>query len=372
MTENSPTNEVLTNEIHSKNGTWLQLSLNRPKALNALSLSMINSLQSELKKAESNTEILGVVLDSSTEKAFCAGGDVKGVVQDILSGNPNSARTYFSAEYQLDGAIHSFSKPLVVWLSGYVFGGGVGLSVGGKFRVVTPQTLFSMPESKIGFFPDVGASLFLGRMPWPIGLFASWSGFRFNPDDAIAYGLADYKIDSTYKKEFLSFLTEIESNEGYGINQELRSWFLNHNIEGQSPLFETEFEHLKTISPDKSPLECFKLFLELKNNTYFKPWIEQIENASPTSMIASYAQMKWAHKKRAAKESFSINEALNAELALAEWTAKQPDFANGVKALLIDKTDIPNWHPTHIEELLDQQESLVSLLEDNKNQGLFS
>ena len=365
--ENS--DSILSNRIDSKSGVWMQLRLNRPKALNALSIDMLRLIASELQRASEDPSVKGVILDSTIEKAFCAGGDVKGVVQELLAGNKESARSYFLQEYSVDYQVHSFEKPLVTWMNGYVFGGGVGLAVGSGYRIVTPQTLLAMPESKIGFFPDVGASLFLGRMPWPIGLFAAWSGYRFTPEDAVAYGLADFIIDQPYHSKLLQHIETIESEDTYGIKQELRSWLLNFRIEKESPLFETEFEKLKGISPDLSAMDCFNAFLELKSDKFFGPWVKQIESGSPTSLAMGFAQMKWAQKKREAKESFDISQALNAELALAEWAVTQNDFALGVKSLLIDKSPNVTWVPENLKSI--DTANLIKILEENQDSNLI-
>ncbi len=174
-------------------------TLNAPQRLNALSLDMIDRLAPQLAAWAEDSEIVGVLLDGSGDKAFCAGGDVAALYRAIKAVPAGQAApeiaTFFEHEYRLDHLIHTYPKPLLCWGQGVVMGGGLGLMAGASHRVVTPSTRMAMPEITIGIYPDVGGSWFLRRMPGRAGLFLALTGAPINAADARFAGLADYLID---------------------------------------------------------------------------------------------------------------------------------------------------------------------------------
>lgn len=190
-------NDVLFEDIGNKG----LITLNRPRALNALNLSMIEKIYPVLKVWEK--EKLLVIVKGAGGKAFCAGGDVRAVTEAGLKGNSKVGQDFFRKEYITNGLIGSYSIPYIAFIDGIVMGGGVGLSIHGKYRVATEKTLFAMPETQIGLFPDVGGSYFLPRLSGRLGYFLALTGHRLKGVDVLKAGIATHYCES-------SKLTELE------------------------------------------------------------------------------------------------------------------------------------------------------------------
>ena len=200
---------VLFQEISSNNGKKVAvITLNSPQSLNALSDDMISLIYPKLKQWKNQDDIVAVFLQGQGDKAFCAGGDIVHMYNDITAdkGNYSSGvEKYFANEYELDYFIHTFEKPFIVWGNGIVMGGGLGLMVGGSHRVVTEKSRIAMPEISIGLYPDVGGSYFLNRMPNNCGMFLGLTGASINAADAKYCHLADYFIASENKDILIEF-----------------------------------------------------------------------------------------------------------------------------------------------------------------------
>lgn len=200
------TSDVLF-EVKQKTGF---ATLNRPKALNALNLSMIQKLSPQLKEWETDSNINQVIIKGSGGKAFCAGGDVKYLSQEGLKGN-HVGMEFFRNEYSMNYLIGTYRKPYIAFLDGITMGGGVGLSVHGKYRVATEKTLFAMPETAIGLFPDVGGTHFLPRLSNRLGFYLALTGERLKGEDVFQAGIATHFVPSEKLNDLEQAL--INSNE---------------------------------------------------------------------------------------------------------------------------------------------------------------
>jgi enoyl-CoA hydratase/carnithine racemase len=176
------------------------VALDNPRALNALDLAMLRAMEGKLLEWRENENLICVVLHASSEKAFCAGGDVKSLVMALRrDGTIVAARDYFTTEYFVDYLIHVYPKPILCWADGITMGGGIGIMNGASYRVVTERTVMAMPEIAIGLFPDVGGTYFLGRLPASLGLFLGLTSARISGHDAAALGMADGIVASEKK-----------------------------------------------------------------------------------------------------------------------------------------------------------------------------
>lgn len=188
--------------IVQEEGSKRILTLNRPKALNALNLSMIREIYPQFKKWEDGGDVSMIILKGSGEKAFCAGGDVLAVTRsakEAASGGTSTIhKDFFREEYRLNHLIGSLSKTFVAFIDGIVMGGGCGLSVNGRFRVGTERTLLAMPETALGLFPDVGGSFFLSRLKDNLGLYLALTGYRLHGADAYHAGLATHYVTRSF------------------------------------------------------------------------------------------------------------------------------------------------------------------------------
>lgn len=170
------------------------IELDRPRALNALDLTMVRLMTRALEEWREDDAVRAVVVRSTSPKAFCAGGDIRAVREAGMRGDDTAVRAYFSAEYGLDGLIARYPKPYIALIDGYAMGGGLGISVHGSARVVTERASLAMPETSIGFFPDIGASWFLPRLPGAVGWYLGLTGVRIQAADAVDCGLATHYV----------------------------------------------------------------------------------------------------------------------------------------------------------------------------------
>ncbi|MFQ3198587.1 MAG: enoyl-CoA hydratase/carnithine racemase, partial [Paraglaciecola sp.] len=210
-------------------------SLNRPAALNALNLDMIQLLMAQLVAWQKDPDISVVILDGSGEKAFCAGGDVV-AMHTAMAENPGATpvalQAFFTQEYQLDHLIHTYSKPIVVWANGLVMGGGLGLLSGASHRIVTNSSRLAMPEISIGLYPDVGGSWFLNNMPPGCGLFLGLTGASINATDALYVNLADYYVNDGGKEQWLNQLENTQWSDNPDTNHAKVSLMCSEHHQG--------------------------------------------------------------------------------------------------------------------------------------------
>ncbi|BET26864.1 enoyl-CoA hydratase/carnithine racemase [Limnobacter thiooxidans] len=317
--------------------------LDNPEALNALTLQMIDLLDPQLKAWAEDESIAGVVLGAKGDKAFCAGGDVVSLhhaCKRVGAGHvPPEAATFFEHEYRLDYRIHNYPKPLLCWAHGIVMGGGVGLMVGASHRVVSPNARIAMPEVHIGLYPDVGGSWFLQRMPKSTGLFMGLTGAIVNAGDALQGQLADHVIAHEHYSDVLTAITETEWTGNDLANHDLLSKLLT-KFASAAPtgLLEQHAETIEAIVQADSLEEIANGLHELAGHS--DPWLaragQSFVHGSPTSAVLAFEL-----QKRLADAS--LGDVLRLEYQAALGCCAHPDFAEGVRALLVDKDKSPRW-----------------------------
>lgn len=340
-------------------------SLHAPQTLNALSLEMIRPLDQKLRQWASDPNIVAVVLQGSGEKAFCAGGNVRRLRRALLENRevPNPfVVTYFSEEYCLDYLIHTYPKPIIVWGSGIVMGGGLGLMAGARYRVVTETTRLAMPEVSIGLYPDVGASWFLNRLIGRVGLFLALTAAPLNAADTLFLGLGDYFCSTKQKSTLIDVLraqdwtAEREKNHKI-VGQTLRQLSKQAEICPPESLIRKHFDTIQTVTEGEDFLTVCQQILTLAQSD--EPWLKQaaqkLREGSPTS-----AALSWEIARRA--PHLSLAEVFRMELVLSVRCGAHPDFMEGVRALLVDKDLSPTWSPARLEDVdfADIQQFFVS------------
>ena len=330
-------------------------TLNAPAALNALSLAMVDVLQTQLTQWATNPDVIGVMLDGEGEKAFCAGGDLRELYQSIrdcgTSPNPY-ARQFFSREYRLDYLIHTYPKPILCWGNGIVMGGGIGLMSGASHRVVTGRTRMAMPEIGIGLFPDVGGSWFLNRAPGRTGLFLALTGAPLNPADALFAGLADFHLPHESRDGLLDAIARArwQQDTAADANQ------LSHLIEaqaGESPPeppvvgsnLRTHFDEIQAlIGHDDLPDIATRLDAAADGDSWLAAAARNFRKGSPTSAVLAYVLLQRARH-------LSLREVFQMELDVAVGCCANHDFAEGIRALLVDKDRRPRWEPSQLRDV---------------------
>ncbi|MEX0584481.1 MAG: enoyl-CoA hydratase/isomerase family protein [Natronospirillum sp.] len=324
-----------------------RLTLNRPTALNALNLDMIEILLQQLQAWSNDPSIVMVWLEGAGDRAFCAGGDV---VEVYLSMARNGAEInqhavdYFSREYRLDHLIHTYRKPLVCWGQGVVMGGGLGLLAGAGYRVVTDQSRLAMPEITIGLFPDVGGSWFLNRMPGHTGRFAALTGAQLNAADALFAGLADRYIAHDQKAKVLHALRNAswngeEAQDHLTVDRLLREFAQLSSR--TKPMAESNlrqhFDRINQLVDHPTLAETVYAISGLRDDD---PWLQKaaqtLQHGSPSSAYVIDRQLRQTR-------TASLVEVFQQELNLAVACCHLGEFQEGVRALLVDKDKAPQW-----------------------------
>lgn len=325
---------ILTKQI----GSLYIIRLNRPDALNALSHDMLIDLKAGLEFAFQSPEIDHIWLESSSEHAFCSGGDVKHLVNELRVAPDQMkhfiAKEYFDLEYQVDLMIEESPKPIVAFCSGLCLGGGWGLFAGANLRLCTPQASFAMPEISIGFYPDVGAGHFLQVENWKIGTFIGISGVSLSADEALALNYVDGVIVADYASTLKHQLSE-------GIDvTELNIDTLSVNSEVLDA-----WNTAVDLLPDEGLLNDWISVAEASEN--LPPFMEARKNWEQCS--AWSVAVTWELFKKC--RSMSRKEVLSLDSVAAANFAQAPDFIEGITARLIDKHRSPNWKYPHVESV---------------------
>lgn len=327
-----------------------EICLNAERTLNALSQEMIQLINPQLDLWLENPRVVALLLDSAGDKAFCAGGDVVGAYHLIKAENFDAIDEYFANEYRLDYRLQTFPKPILCWGSGYVMGGGLGLMNGCSHRVVTETSRLAMPEISIGLFPDVGASYFLNKLPAEVGKFLALTGSQVGAKDALWLGLADYALSNDQREEVLSGLLKGIWNQGD--NHAVITSLLNELSQQAEATFadaETPIQAQQSLLKDLLIDDSIPAFVErLFALETADPWIEKARNNVKTgSPLSLYVIAEQLSRSRHA----DLKTVFLMEMQLAAQCCRLGEFAEGVRALLIDKDKSPKWRFTQVEKV---------------------
>ncbi|WP_109126679.1 enoyl-CoA hydratase/isomerase family protein [Dyella sp. C11] len=346
---------VLFEERETANGKRIGIAtLNSPKTLNGLSLDMARLLDNKLHAWADDKNIALVVLQGAGEKAFCAGGDLHSLYRSMVDYREAGCRdirenayasNFFAVEYRLDYRIHTYPKPILCWGHGIVMGGGIGLMAGASHRVVTERSKLAFPEITIGLYPDVGGSWLLQRIPGRVGLFLALTGAPLNASDAIHAGLADVYVESGKRDEvFASLLSTDWSNDSTANAQTL-----------------TQLLEARTTSLDAGPLQQHREQVQamcawhdldevvgaIRVMATNDPWLVSARDTLAAGSPGS-ARLAFELQRRAA--SLTLADVFRMEYIASLHCAAHGDFAEGIRALLIDKDRHPHWRPVGLSE----------------------
>ncbi|KAK3296995.1 ClpP/crotonase-like domain-containing protein [Chaetomium fimeti] len=334
------------------------IELNRPRKLNALNGSMIRKIAPRMLEWAKSDMANVIVMKGAGDKAFCAGGDVAQLAGWNQSGpeGQEKSKEYFAQEYQLDHLIATYNKPYVAFMDGITMGGGVGLSIHAPFRIATERTVFAMPETTIGFFPDVGASFFLPRMPGFVGTYLALTSMRLMGANVFYSGVATHYLHSTSLPRLESRLAELRFQDNDGMQARLTA--INATIEE----FVTGLPHDEPILLSgelrRAIDRCFshnsvdEILRALEKETgatrqWAQETISTLHERSPTAVHVALRQMRIGAK-------WSIRDTFVREYAIASKFMASHDFTEGVTALLVDKRP-PTWQPPSLVEISPEQ-----------------
>lgn len=322
------------------------VTLNRPKFLNALTLNMIRQIYPQLKKWEQDPETFLIIIKGAGGKAFCAGGDIR-AASEAAKASQKLAEDFFREEYTLNNAIDSCQKPYVALIHGITMGGGVGLSVHGQFRVATEKSLFAMPETAIGLFPDVGGGYFLPRLEGKLGYFLALTGFRLKGRDVYKAGIATHFVDSEKLSMLEEDLLALKSPSTENIADVLETYHTKSKIDQNKPFILEE--HMDKINSwfSANTVEQIIEILQQDGSSFALEQLKAINKMSPTSLKITLRQLMEGSSK-------TLQEVLIMEYRLSQACMRGHDFHEGVRAVLIDKDQSPKWKPADLKEVTDE------------------
>lgn len=306
-------------------------TLNRPDVLNVIDLDLIDAFYRELKRWEDDPSVGAVVVRGAGTRAFCAGGDIRAVWEK--RGDREFMDMVYRNEYILDDYIKQYPKPYIALMSGIVMGGGCGLSVHGRYRVVTESTVLAMPECKIGLFPDVAGSYFLSRCPNEFGMYLGLTGLRVGGSDAIRLGLADYFVSSARLDELVDRIGEKGNVRDA----------LEPIVEQLEPSSLAPTSAVQRIFGGDSVATIIKE-LRKEETLWAREALAAMEKACPFSLELTFRTIRGARKR-------TMRECLVMDFRIATRLMERADYFEGVRALIIDKDNKPRWKPRTIEEV---------------------
>ncbi len=323
------------------------IELNRPSVLNALNTQAYELLEARLRDWLIDDQVAAVLLSATKgAKAFCAGGDVKGLMLKTKQSGLEIAKEFFTREYFVDGFMHHYKKPVVALCDGITMGGGLGLAAGAFYRIATERTLAAMPELSIGLFPDVGATRFLQNVQAPYGLFMGLTGARLNGADAVRIGLMDGFLPSEKIRHLRADLLRVTAGPDVeSIRTSLKSAIDRHCTKPSYAMTDGDRRIIENAFSRESLLEIDAAFMNARG---LSPWLEETRAryavGSPLSRSVFFAA--W-HKHK----GLSIVETLKREWEMAIHFSKNREFAEGVRAVLIDKDHAPRWSYSRLTEV---------------------
>jgi enoyl-CoA hydratase len=331
---------IIFEELSGRDGNLGVVTLNRQNALNAITHKMINDLNKQLTVWESAEQIKAVIIRAAEGRAFCAGGDIRNAYEK--ANDPNLSQ-FFKDEYLLNTRIHHYSKPYIAFLDGITMGGGVGISIHGSHRIATEKLVFAMPETAIGFFPDVGATYFLPRLPFKMGFYLGLTSARITYNDCVGIGIANHCVSSSSFAELTHSLADTSLNENpkakisevidqYAITYP-PSDLLTYKNEIESCFSKTSMEEIMQALQHIGSEWCLKTF-------------ETLKTKSPTSLKVTLNALLRGHE-------LSFDECMRMEYRLTCRFLQGKEFFEGIRAAVIDKDQKPKWNPSHLKDVLD-------------------
>ena len=364
--------EVVFRDVGEREkGAYRLVLLNRPRALNALNLNMIRLVLPQLRAAEEDPRLAMVVMEGAGEKAFCAGGDIRAVTDAGQAGLPLS-QEFFREEYWLNHAISCLGKPFLALLDGITMGGGVGLSVHGPFRVATEHAVFAMPETAIGLFPDVGGSFFLPRLRGSLGMYLALTGNRLKGRDLQHAGIATHFIPREGVQRLRDQLADIcprllalpgPSKRLVAVRSLLDALHLEYaafdpwpfSLELYRDLIDSCFSRdsvegiLQSLEDAAEGKGEGKGEREDEGGKWATEQLARLQKVSPTSLRITH------HELREGERLGSLEECLRMEYRMSQGCMRGADFYEGVRSVLVDKDGSPQWRPSRLAEVGEEE-----------------
>jgi len=339
MTDATPQPEVL----FERRGAAGVITLNRPQVLNAFTIAAVRAIRPKLAEWAADPAVTRVVIQAAGGKAFAAGGDIRTAVELLKAGCFDEAMAFWREEYLLNAEIKRYPKPYIALVEGICMGGGVGLSVHGAYRVAGDRYLFAMPEAAIGFFPDVGGTYFLPRLPGRSGIYLGLTAARLGPGEGMGLGLATHRVPTA---RFAELVDALGGNED--VDATLRAFSIAPEADKLAPRMAVIG---RAFGGESVEVILENLDREAKgagdDAAFAKAQAENLRAKSPTSLKITLEQMK-----RGASMDFA--ECMRTEFRIVQRIVRGHDFIEGVRAVLLDKDNAPRWNPASLADVKDE------------------
>ncbi len=339
-TELTPTPEGGAELLAGRRGTVGHIRLNRPKALNSLSVRMVRGLDAALRRFLADPGVATIVLSGSGERALCAGGDIRALVSTLENG-PAGAEAFWRDEYHLVSRIAHCPKPYVALMDGFTMGGGMGMSMHARHRIVTERSKLAMPECVIGFFPDVGGSWRLSRAPGELGTYLGLTGVPANASDSIRAGLADAFVAI---EDLGGFVDGLEGLPAGATSEAVDGVVARFSKPPELTPLATESARINRSFGSGSVAEIVAR-LAADDSHFARETLAAITANAPTGLVMALRLM------RLGRTSKTLEACLARELAAGIRMVMRPDFREGVRAAVIDKDRSPKWQPARLADV---------------------
>jgi enoyl-CoA hydratase len=327
-------------QIEQRRGVVI-VTLNRPRAMNALSFDMCRALHEGLARWQADPDVHAVLIKGTGERAFCAGGDIRWLYDVLTSQGEEPALAFYALEYPMNARLHHFPKPYIALLDGITMGGGVGISVHGSHRVVTERTVFAMPETGIGFFPDVGATYVLPRLRGAMGMYLGLTGARLHAADCVWAEIGSCQVRAERLDALEDALVHAElATDAHGTVDRILAQFQAEP--GPAPLADT-IDRIDCCYGRKDLGAVLKALGD-EETGWGEAQLEQLSSKSPTSLAVTFRQLQ----EGAARD---FDDAMRLEYRLVPRFLAGHDFREGVRALIVDKDGRPEWRPARLEDV---------------------
>ena len=353
-TTHTPAHSDILTEVRGGVGF---ITLNRPKALNALSLSMVRDLTAALTAWQGDAAVVAVAIRGSNKAGrpgtpeslfggFCAGGDIRFFHQAALAGDTD-LDAFFTEEYRLNHLIHNYPKPYIAFMDGVVMGGGLGISVGAKVRIVTEHTKMAMPETNIGLFPDVGGGYFLSRCPGSAGEYLALTGEVIGAGEALAYGLADIERPAAS----LPGLWQQLGDQAFSDVSAAELWIATHLIAGSArpERADSKFDTYFSLARVKHIVDALEA---AKDDDWAQKTAVVLRKRSPLMLHVTLEQIRRARSMNLADDLRMERDMVHHCFHLRPGAASET--VEGIRALAVDKDYTPKWNPARIEDVKPQ------------------
>jgi enoyl-CoA hydratase len=336
------TDIIIFEEIVGQQGNIGLITLNRQQALNALNHDMFIAIYKHLKEWERQQSIKAVIIRAAEGRAFSAGGDIRRVYEGKIKNDPYLVE-FFSDEYKVNKLIFHYPKPYIALLDGITMGGGVGISIHGSHRIATEQMVFAMPETTIGFYPDVGASYFLSRLPNEIGLYLGLTGEKIDYTDCYALGLVDIVIERNSQEKIIQTLAESPLFlDNIEVKKIINHWSI---AVPESTLLCHQSEIQSCFS--KNSVEEIIETLEKYGTDWCTKTADILKKKSPTSLLVTLNAIRKG-------KNLDFDDCMKMEEKITQRMVQAHDFYEGIRAVIIDKDKNPRWQPEKLEEVKHQ------------------